>query len=80
MSLRDLAQFLSDHQTALADHIAKKNQVPKFDVATKLGALAQVCQLFNRVELIQRSGSGKLTLALHVHTALPLSDASAKRR
>jgi hypothetical protein len=80
LSLRDLSKFLTDHQTALTDHIAKKNQVPKSDAATKLDALAQVCQLFNRIELNQRSASGRLTLALHVQTALPLSDTSAKRR
>ncbi len=82
MSLRDLAQFLSDHQADLADHIAKKNQISKTDATPKLVALAQVCQLFNRVDLIQRSGapnSGKLTLALRVQTALPLSDPTKKR-
>jgi hypothetical protein len=79
ISLRDLAQYLNDHQADLADHIAKKNQISKTDAAPKLEALVQVCQLFNRVDLIQRSGSGKLTLTLHVQTALPLSDAPKKR-
>jgi len=78
MSLVDLAQFLTDHQTALADHIVKKKQISKPEVTPKLEALAEVCRLFKRVDLVQRSGSGKLTLALRVQTAVPLSDASSK--
>jgi hypothetical protein len=72
ISLRDLSQYLAAHQTALADHIAKKNQVPKSEAAHKLEALTQLCQLFNRVELIQRSGSGQMTMTLRVQTAVPL--------
>jgi hypothetical protein len=73
ISLRDLSQYLSTYQNALVDHIAKKNQVPKTDAANKLEALSQLCQLFNRIELVQRSNSGLLTLTLRVQTAVPLS-------
>jgi hypothetical protein len=72
MSLHDLAQYLRDHQTALAEHIAKKNQVSAEEAGRKLAALAQVCQLFKQIEITQRSGSGKLTLALRLRTAEPL--------
>ena len=76
MSLHDLAQYLNAHQSALAEHIAKKNQEPpvsKEEVVRKLSDLAQICQLFSRVELVQRSDAGKLTLALRLQTALPLA-------
>jgi hypothetical protein len=75
LSLYDLAQYLSAHQSALADHIAKKNEghpVSKEEIARKLGDLAKICQLFNRLELVQKSNSGNLTLSLRLHTALPL--------
>jgi hypothetical protein len=78
MSLHDLAQYLRDHQTALAEHIAKKNQVSTEDAARKLAALAQVCQLFKQIEITQRSGSGKLTLALKLRTAEPLGKVSGE--
>jgi uncharacterized protein DUF3352 len=74
ISLRELSQYLSTYQNALADHIAKKNQMPKTDAANKLEALNQLCQLFNRIELVQRSNSGLMTLTLRVQTAVPLSD------
>ncbi len=75
MSLRDIAKYLSAHESALAEHIAKKNQghpVSKEEIAHKLADLTQICQLFNRIELVQRSDSGKLTLALRIQTAIPL--------
>lgn len=78
ISLRDLVQFLNDHQTALGEHIAKKNQISNADAARKLEALIQVFQLFNRVELTQRSGADKLTVTLTVQTAHPLRDAPKK--
>jgi len=74
MSLHDLAQYLTVHQSALAEHIAKKNQgqpVSKEEVARKLADLTKICQLFNRIELVQRSDAGKLTLALRIQTAFP---------
>jgi hypothetical protein len=75
MSLRDIAKHLSAHQSALAEHIAKKNQghpVSKEEIAHKLADLTQICQLFDRLEVVQRSDSGKLTLALRLQTAFPL--------
>jgi hypothetical protein len=75
MSLHDLGQYLSAHQSALAEHIAKKNQGPavsKEEVSRKLADLIEICQLFNRIELVQRSDSGKLTLAFRLQTAFPL--------
>jgi hypothetical protein len=78
MSLHHLAQYLNDHKSELGDHIAKKEQVSKADAARKLEALIQIFQLFNRVELTQRSGSGKLSMTLNVQTAYPLGDAAKK--
>ena len=75
LSLNELAQYLSAHQSALAEHIDKKNDsqpVSKEEIARKLGELAQICQLFNRLELVQQSSSGKLTLVLRIRTAFPL--------
>jgi len=75
LSLHDLAQYLSAHQSALAEHISKKNEghpVSKEEIARKLGDLAQICQLFNRLELVQKSNSGSLTLSLRLQTAFPL--------
>jgi len=75
LSLNDLAQYLSVHQSALAEHIAKKNDshpVSKEEIARKLGDLAQICQLFNRLELVQQSSPGTLTLSLRIRTAFPL--------
>jgi hypothetical protein len=78
MSLTDLAQFLTDHQSALVDHISKKKQISKPDITPKLEALTQVCRLFKRVDLVQQSGSGNLKLYLRVQTAYSLSGSSKK--
>jgi hypothetical protein len=75
LSLHELAQYLSAHQSALAEHIAKKNEghpVSMEEIAHKLGDLAKICQLFNRLELVQQSKSGNLTLSLRLQTAFPL--------
>jgi Protein of unknown function (DUF3352) len=72
MSLKDLAQYLHDYQTTLAEYSAKKNQIPQEECKHKLEALAQVCQLFNRIDLFQRSESGKLSLMLRLQTVEPL--------
>jgi hypothetical protein len=79
LSFTDLAQYLKDHQAALADHIAQKKQISKSDVTPKLEALTEVCRLFKRVDISPRLGSGKMTLALRLQTALPLADASKNR-
>lgn len=75
MSIHDFGQYLSEHQSALAEHIAKKNHGPPVsqeEVSRKLADLIQICQLFKRIELVQRSESGKLTLAMRLQTAFPL--------
>jgi hypothetical protein len=73
LALKELALYLKAHREALADYVSQKNQVTKQEAAHRLQALAQLCQLFDRVELTQRSGSGKLTLVLRVRTAQHLS-------
>ena len=78
ISLRDLSQYLSTYQNALVDHIAKKNQVPKTDATSKLEALSQLCQLFNHIELVERSNSGLMTLTLRIQTAVQLSTSTQR--
>jgi hypothetical protein len=75
LSFHELAQYLHAHQSALAEHIAKKSQEPsvsKEEVSRKLSDLIQICQLFKRMELVQRSDAGTLTLALRLQTAYSL--------
>jgi hypothetical protein len=72
ISLKELALYLKTHRQALADYAAQKKQVSKEEASNRLQALAQVCQLVDRIELTQRSGAGRLSVVLRVRTAQPL--------
>jgi hypothetical protein len=74
LGLKEVASYLKAHQDALIDYVAQKNQLSKEEAVRHLQGLAQVCQFFDRLEITHRSGSGKLTVVLRIHTAQPVEN------
>jgi len=63
---------LKERREPLLEYAAVKNQISKEEAGRRLDHLLVVLQLFDRVELNQRSEPGLLTFTLRVQTAKPL--------
>jgi hypothetical protein len=72
LSLSGWCQFLRERREPLLEYAAAKNQVSKEEASRRLDHLLVVLQLFDGVELSQRSDPGLVTLSLRVRTAKPL--------
>jgi hypothetical protein len=72
LSLGGWSQFLKEWREPLLEYAAAKNQVSKEEASRRMDHLLIVLQLFDRVEVTQRSGPGLVTLTLRVRTAKPL--------
>jgi hypothetical protein len=72
LSVQRLRAYLADHADALADHIAAKEQIPLDEARRRLTAVGSVLELFDQVEIGQRSTSDQLHLTARVRTSVPL--------
>jgi hypothetical protein len=72
LSLSGWCQFLKERREPILEFAAAKNQVSKEEASRRLDHLLVVLQLFDRVELNQRSGRGVVTLTLRVQTGKSL--------
>ncbi len=72
LSLKDLRQFLAERRepltTALAEHHGQKPEQAGQNVDQVAGGLA----FLDRVELVQKTAAGRLTMTLRLRTSLPL--------
>ena len=66
LSLRALATFLQERREPLVLYSAKSHGLTPEEAALRLEKLLSVLQIFDRVELSQRSGAGLATLTLRV--------------
>jgi hypothetical protein len=71
-SLRALRAFLKERREPLLAHAAQKDHVAPDEAARRVDGLAEVLELFDRVELTQRSAADQVTLTLRVKPAQPL--------
>lgn len=72
VSIRELRGYLKSRIDPLSEAIAEKNQISAEDAKKKLQAAIDVCQLFDRLELVRRTGPGRVSLVLSLHTEQPL--------
>jgi hypothetical protein len=72
LSVRALHQFVKDRRETLVAESATKHQITREEAGRQLDHLLAVVQLFDRVELTQRTGNGQLSLTLRVRLAQPL--------
>jgi hypothetical protein len=72
VSLSSWCQFLRERREPLLAYAAVKNQISREQAGQHLDQLLMFLQLFDRVELIQRSNAGLVTLTLRVQTAKPV--------
>jgi hypothetical protein len=71
-SLKDWRAYLKDRQKPLAGTIAEREKIAEKDASQKLDHVLGVLQFVDRLEISQRSTSGRTTLTLAVQTAYPL--------
>jgi hypothetical protein len=72
LSLRSWYQYLTERRESLLVYAADRNHISKEEASQCLDHLLSVLQLFDRVELSQRSRQGLVTLILRVQTSKPL--------
>jgi hypothetical protein len=72
LGLREVSAFLRARREPLVAFAAARNQISREEAAQRLDALLMGLQLFERVELSQRTIPGRVTLTLRVQTAEPL--------
>jgi hypothetical protein len=72
LSVRGWCQFLNERREPLLECVAAKNRISKEEASQRLDPLLVALQLFDRVELTQRTSPGLVTLSLRVRTAKPL--------
>src|SRR5262249_3451021 len=72
LSLREIARFLKDRASVLAEPVAEKNGISKEEAVRRLDRLAASCQLFDRLELSRQVQSDRFSWLLHLRTAPPL--------
>jgi hypothetical protein len=72
LSLDEVRRFLKSRSEALAALIAEKDQVSQEEATRRLNELLGAIQLFDRLEVSQRSAPGQLTLLLRIRTAQPM--------
>jgi hypothetical protein len=72
MSLKDLRRYVQERHGPLAQAAADKNQVSREEAERRLNGLLIGLQLFDRLEVTQRTAPGQFTLTLRVQTATPL--------
>lgn len=72
MSLRDLGAYFKEHQNALVTHLAAKHQLSDVEIRRRLNGIASLCQLFDRLDLVERVTPERMTLLLQWRAAQPL--------
>ena len=72
ISTRDLRKFIKDYREPLTATIAEKNQISKEQAGQQLEKFLFALEPVDRLELLQRSLAGQLTLSLRVRPAQPL--------
>jgi hypothetical protein len=72
LGLREVCTYLKGRREALAAYTAARHQISQEEAAQRLDGLLMGLQLFDRVELSQRTASGRVTLMLRVQTTEPL--------
>jgi hypothetical protein len=72
LSLRALYTFLKDRREPLVLFSARSHGLSPEETGLRLDNLLSALQLFDRLELTQRSGPGHATLTFRVQTAWPL--------
>jgi hypothetical protein len=72
LSISGCCRYLTERRESVVSYAAAKNQITREEASKLLDHLLAVFQLFDRVELSQRSGPGLLTLTVRVQTAKPL--------
>ncbi len=72
MSLKDLREFVKQRREPLAQAVADRNQISKDEALGRLDGLVLGLQLFDRLELVQRSGAGQTLLTLRLTPVKPL--------
>jgi hypothetical protein len=66
-----LRGYLKDHREALIAYASEKKSISREEAGRQLDGFVAGLELFDRVELTQRSEAGHLTLTLHVQGAQP---------
>jgi hypothetical protein len=68
----EVSYLKGPHREALTDYLASAEQISRDDARQRVDGLIAGFELFQRVELVQRSDAGRATLALRVKTAQAL--------
>jgi hypothetical protein len=71
MSLRELSQFLKDRREPITKYLAGKDNISPEQAAQQLDGVLGVLDLFDGLELSQRTGAGLATWTLRVQMAEP---------
>jgi hypothetical protein len=72
LSAQGLHRYLTERREALVPLAAEKNNLSKDEAARRLDGLAAGLRLFDRIEVLQSTEGGRLSLTLRVQTAKPL--------
>jgi hypothetical protein len=72
LSAQGLQRYLTERREALVPVVAEKNNLSKDEAARRLDGLLAVLRLLERVEVVQSSEAGKVSLTLRVQTVQPL--------
>jgi hypothetical protein len=72
LSAQGLSRYLTERREALLPLVAEKNGLSNEEAARRLDGLLAGLRLLDRVEVVQSSEAGKLSLTLRVQTAQPL--------
>jgi hypothetical protein len=72
LSIRDWRNYLKDRADSLAAFIAEKDQLPKDEALRRLTDFLAGLELFDRVEISQRSSPEHFTMMLRLRPAKPL--------
>jgi hypothetical protein len=72
LSARALSRYLTERREALLPVVAEKNNLSKAETARRFDGLRAGLRLLDRVEIVQSSEPGKLSLTLRLQTAQPL--------
>jgi hypothetical protein len=71
VSLAGWARFLKDRREAFIQHVAAKDHVSRYTAARQLDVVLWGLELFDQLELRQRTGSGMVTWSLALRPAGP---------
>lgn len=71
ISFQALRGYLKERREPLLDYVVEKKQLTREEAARRLDGLLAGLQLFDRLELTQRTSAGQVTLALRARPAQP---------